>query len=87
MKMGENSVTSWTNYPSRYKFFSANLFLSQDIESIDRTTYDLLDMAGDIGGVLEILLFIFKTLSHKFSALRLKAIITNRIFILSLQIL
>jgi hypothetical protein len=82
IKMRPNEISSWIAYPEQYKFFSAQFELSQEIAHIDRQTYDLFDMASDIGGVLEILQIIFGTFTMYFSGLRLKAFLTNRLFVL-----
>ena len=42
-------------------------------------------MLGDVGGVLTILMGIFKVVSSPFATLRLKAILTNRLFNLSAE--
>ena len=54
LTMGTNKPSSWVYYPDRYKFFSVAFVLSQDISNTDRTTYDILDMFSDVGGLLEI---------------------------------
>ena len=54
-----------------------------DIQHTDRTSYDVLNMMGDVGGVLEILLAVFKMIASPFAVLRIKAIVTNRLFQLS----
>ena len=56
-----------------------------DIQHTDRTSYDVLNMMGDVGGVLEILLILFNLIAHSFSILRIKAIVTNRLFRLSAE--
>ena len=42
-----------------------------DIQHIDRTSYDLLNMLSDVGGVLEILLVLFGALASPFALLRI----------------
>ena len=44
-----------------------------------RVTYDFLDFIGDIGGVLEFILFSFQIVAKLFSSLRFKSLITNRL--------
>jgi hypothetical protein len=85
-KMGQNQLTSWVNYPHQYKFFSVHFTLNTDIQMIDRTTYDFLDMIGDCGGVLEVFLILFSMLAHPVSLKQLKAHITSRMFVLSSHI-
>jgi len=87
LEVGDGAITSWIQYPNHFKFFSANIQLSQDINYVERSTYDLLDMAGDIGGVLEVLMLIASVIVHPFSKMRLQSIITNRFFILSQSML
>jgi len=80
--MKPNEWSSNTQYPEKYKFFSVNWQLDQDIYKIERSTYDLLDLIGDVGGVLEFFLFAFKALCLPFQTMRLYALIANRVYIL-----
>ena len=50
--------SSWTNYPSRYKFISYQIQISDIVKVTNRETYSLLEFLGDIGGLWEFL-FIF----------------------------
>ena len=75
-----NEFSSWTTYPYQYKFMSFDFDLNMDIQHTDRTSYDVLNMMGDVGGVLEILLAVFKMIASPFAVLRIKAIVTNRLF-------
>lgn len=77
-----NEFSSWVDYPERYKFFSLHIKLDPDIYKIDRATYDLLDLIGDVGGVLEFCVVLFKLICMPFALIRLRALITNRIFII-----
>ena len=81
-EMKPNEFSSWTNYPEQYKFMSIDFQIDQDIYKIERSTYDLLDLIGDVGGMLEFFLFTFKMLALPFQVFRLYALIANRIFIL-----
>jgi len=56
-----------------------------DIHITDRTAYDCLDWMGDIGGVLEILMIICNAIACSFSILKIKAIVSNRLFRLSTE--
>ena len=60
IKMQQNEFSSWTDYPFRYKFMSIHFNLDMDIYHTDRTSYDLLNMISDVGGILEILLMVFE---------------------------
>jgi len=62
---------------------SFHFALDLDITHTDRTSYDFLNMLGDVGGVLGILLTIFGWISSPFAIFRLKAILTSRLFNLS----
>ena len=51
-----NKPTSWNTYPSEsnpdalYKFASLNIALNRDLIVNHRSSYDLLDWIGDVGG-------------------------------------
>jgi hypothetical protein len=62
------------------KFMGIELILSPDIASLDRETYDLLSYLGDLGGLVEMLKLLLGVLASQFSALRLKAILINRLY-------
>ena len=78
-----SGTSSWNDYPRQYKYMSIDFDLNMDIMHTDRATYDLLDMLGDVGGVMEILTTGFGLLASPFAILRIKAILTNRLFHLS----
>jgi len=80
--MKPNEISSEINYPEKYKFFSVHFSLDQDIYKIERSTYDLLDLIGDIGGVFEFFSFALKALCLPFQTMRLYALIANRLFLL-----
>ena len=79
----ENSLSSWTHYPFQYKFMSIEFDLNMDIEYTDRTSYDLLNWMGDVGGVFETLFVACNVLAYFFSIFKIKAIVTNRLYRLS----
>ena len=54
LNIGESYSSSWTRWPSRYKFFSLLLNVNDEVTVVNRQTYDLLTYLGDIGGLLEI---------------------------------
>ena len=85
LKMMANEPSLFRNYPSQYKFMSIDFNLNMEVQHTDRTSYDFLNMMGDVGGVLEILLIIFNLIANSFSILRIKAIVTSRLFRLSAE--
>ena len=60
--------------------------MNLDIYKTDRSTYDILDLIRDIGGILEILSVIIYFLAGNFSKLRLKALLSNRLYQLNTDI-
>jgi len=79
-KLEPNEITSWKTYPNQYKFYSVHFSLNLDVRTTERKTYDLLDMIENTGGMMEFIYLLFTCASFSFSALRLKALITNRIY-------
>ena len=69
--MEENQVSSWDDYPFNYKFMSVHFELNMDMTHTDRTTYDLLNLTSDVGGVLEILIIVFTMFASRFALLRI----------------
>jgi hypothetical protein len=64
---------------------SVDFDMNEHIQYTDRTSYDMLNMMGDVGGVLEILLVMGRLLSTSFASYKIKAILTNRLFHLSYE--
>jgi hypothetical protein len=62
---------------------SVEFELTMDVQYTDRTAYDFLNWMGDIGGVLEILLLACNAIAFPFSIIRIKTLISNRVFHLS----
>ena len=83
--MQTNEFSSWTDYPFQYKFMSIAFNLNLDITYTDRTAYDCLNWMGDIGGVLEILLIACSSFASSFAVLRIKALVSSRMFRLSAE--
>ena len=81
--MEHNQHSSYTHYPWQYKFMSVEFELTMDVQYTDRTAYDFLNWMGDIGGVLEILLLACNAIAFPFSIIRIKTLISNRMFHLS----
>lgn len=80
LHMGHNQVSAMTDYPDYYKLFSVHFHLNDDIVFTERATYDLLDWISDIGGMYEFLVTLFGLFTYKFASIRLKALMTNRLF-------
>ena len=85
IKMKANEASSFSNYPNRYKFMSFHFQLNMDIYHTDRTTYDVLNMISDLGGILEILLVFFQQISSPFAAIAIGSFITKQLFHLSVE--
>ena len=79
MTLKTNEVSSWTNYPDNYKFMSLEFELNLDVKHVDRTSYDILDMCGDTGGFMSILMVMGTVIAAPFVKVRIQAIITNRL--------
>ena len=84
--MGSIESSSWTNYPDLYKYMSLHIEMDLDIHHTERTTYDLLQMMGDLGGVMEVLLIVFAAMAHYPGRNRLQAVISQRLYYLNSSI-
>ena len=80
IRLDSNQLTSWTDYPRRFKFISVAFEVDPHILQTDRSTYDLMELFSDIGGAIEFLKVGFGFFALKFSQLRMQAFITNRLF-------
>ena len=78
-----NEKTSWISYPEKYKFFSTHVYLNPDVRTTERSTYDLLDCVSDVGGIIEVVVAFFGIITAQYSRLKLKAVLTNRLFLLT----
>ena len=78
--MENNQKSSWNVYPDKYKFFSVHMLLDADIRTTERETYSFFAYVGDIGGLTEFLLMFFGYLAKPFSQMRIKALLTNRLY-------
>ena len=54
--------------------------MSSDMKSINRETYDFLSYLGDVGGLNEMLRLFFSLIATPFGAMRLSALLTNRLY-------
>jgi hypothetical protein len=82
--MKENQISAVDDYPAAYKFMAVHFELNLDVYHVDRTSYDLLNMMGDVGGLIEILKVTFQMIAAPFAIIRLQAMVTNRLFHLPL---
>ena len=57
--------------------------MDNTIKYTERSTTDIFDLAGEIGGVLQLFSVIFSWISAKYSYLLLQAMITNRLYFLN----
>jgi hypothetical protein len=55
------------DYPDNYKFTSIDLGVSTSIKKTERTTFDLLQLFGDVGGVNEFAKIVVGTLLSGFA--------------------
>ena len=69
-----NSLTAEDTFINVYFKASPNIKMS------DRQTYDILNLVGDVGGFIEMLKIFFGLFVGQFSRLRMKALLTNRLF-------
>lgn len=53
MHIGQNYASSWTSYPDRYKFTGFDLYFDLNLYTVERSTYDILQLLGDVGGLLQ----------------------------------
>ena len=50
-EMKENMMSSWAQYPEKYKFFSFSFDLSLDSVTHIKQSYGIIHLAGDVGGI------------------------------------
>ena len=50
-------ISAWTTFPKKYKYTSFEVTLSFDTVITNRETYDFLEYLGDLGGLLEALMW------------------------------
>ena len=65
--------SSWKDFPTKYKFFSMDVFISPDVPKVRRKTDSLLDWLGDWGGLLDGLNFLADILLRPLSAYMIKS--------------
>ena len=80
MDLGITQKSSWTDYPHLYKFMSIHFYVNPNVKTIERQTYDFLSLLGDIGGLIEILFYSLRLFLLPFSAIQMRALLTNRLY-------
>ena len=65
--------SGWTDFPTKYKFFSMDISISSDVPKIRRKTDSLLDWLGDWGGLLDSLHFLADILVSPLTAYMMKS--------------
>ena len=83
--MGDNKKSAWIHYPDKFKFYSVHFLLDPTVRITERETYDFFAFASDVGGALEFLKTVFGLLILPFSSLRMKALLANRLFHISMD--
>ena len=78
----ERSVhpSSMTDYPESYKFVSFSFFIHPTVIEYDRTTYTLLDLFGDVGGLHDFFILMLTPLLEIFGANRILAILGSSLY-------
>ena len=78
--------SAWNRFPTaqdpsqRYKFTSIELNFSQDLQTINRQTYSVLDWLGDMGGLIDAIYILGMSLLSPFSYFALKTKLLYTIF-------
>ena len=79
----KSSNTDWPaedDPESKYKFYGVDFYLSQDLNVVDRQTYNVLEWIGDIGGLLDGLKLLGQFLVGPASAFAIKAKLLTSFF-------
>ena len=72
-----NQFSYLTHYPMHYKFYSVEFQMNLDIKYYDRTSYDILTLISDVGGIQQILIFFFGMASASFADVKIKTMVTS----------
>jgi hypothetical protein len=75
--------SSYNKFPNGYKYIGVEVLLNMDILSTERQTYGILDYLGDIGGLSELLQLTVGWFLFRLSAMRLNALMINRLYHIS----
>lgn len=46
-------MSTWNQFPDRYKICGVQIVMSHDLDVYNRSSYDLLQYLGEIGGIVE----------------------------------
>ena len=85
-KMKETLPSGWINYPTEaspntlYKFISVEINLSLDLISWERSTYNVLDWLGDLGGLYDALFILLKALLSPIAGFTLYSTLLTKFF-------
>ena len=77
--------SAWSTHPSidpkgRYKFSSMDLYLDPRVLNINRSTYDILDCLGDVGGLMDAIVTICKIIMLPVTTFNLKRFLLTIMF-------
>jgi hypothetical protein len=78
--VGTPQANTWERYSDHYKFVGVQLYLNFDVIHATRTTYDLLALFGDIGGLNEVLGWIGVLLVGWYTDKNANGILNNLLF-------
>lgn len=82
----EPQISAWDVFPtpdspgSRYKFTSLEVNFSQNLNTIYRQTYSILDWLGDVGGLYDAVLIIIHVATLPFSTFALRTQLLSSLF-------
>ncbi len=51
LNLGDLLTSSWTNFPTKYKFIGFSILIDPTVTETSRQIYDTLHMLGDVGGL------------------------------------
>jgi hypothetical protein len=72
--------SAWTCFPGKYKFISVAFFFSANKHVTQRATYSLLELFGDIGGLIEFLFFSSRFMFLYLGQIKIGVILASRLF-------
>lgn len=53
LEIGKPAISTWNQFPHRYKICGVQIVLSHDVDAYTRKSYDILEYLGEIGGIVE----------------------------------
>jgi hypothetical protein len=80
INFGGLGPSSWTIFPNKYKFIGIDFLVDSNVIMASRTTYDLLALAGDIGGLKEVLSWVGILLVSWYTDRNSRSIMTSALF-------